>query len=70
MADHLDALGHPGAEPLRWAITGIDAMRGLRVEGIGLHRTTEAVCLPGDAATTTTLPRPQDTGNASPGEAV
>jgi hypothetical protein len=69
MADHLDALGHPGAEPLRWAITVIDAQRGLRVEGIGLHRSTEAVDLPGYAATTTTRPRPQDTGNTSPGEA-
>ena len=36
MSDQLAELGHPGAEPLRWAITAVDARRGLRIEGIGL----------------------------------
>ena len=68
VSDHLAALGHPDAEPLRWAITGIDAQRGLRLEGIGLHRKTAAVGLPGDPAITMASPRPQAPGNASPGE--
>lgn len=42
MAEHLAALGHPGAEPLRWAITGADPLRGLRLEGIGLSGTHPA----------------------------
>lgn len=38
MAEQLEALGHPEAEALRWAITGVDPERGLRLEGIGLSR--------------------------------
>jgi hypothetical protein len=36
MADQLKALGYPGAEPLRWAISGVDPQRGLRLEGLGV----------------------------------
>lgn len=36
MQDQLAAQGHPGAEPLRWAITGSDPGRGLQLEGVGL----------------------------------
>ena len=38
MDDQLAAQGHPGAEPLRWAITGCDPDRGLRLEGVALSR--------------------------------
>jgi hypothetical protein len=69
MAGHLKAQGHPDAEPLRWAITGIDAERGLRIEGIGLHRVAAAAGLAGDPATNTAAPRPQGAGNASGSEA-
>ncbi|QPN63171.1 hypothetical protein H8F25_16475 [Synechococcus sp. CBW1004] len=69
MAGHLDTLGHPGAEPLRWAITGIDPHHGLRIEGIGLHRVAAAAGLAGDPATNTAPPRPQEHGNASGSEA-
>ena len=34
--DHLAGLGWPGAEPLRWAITAVDPLRGLQLEGVGL----------------------------------
>ena len=33
---HLDDLGWPGAEPLRWAITAVDLLRGLQLEGVGV----------------------------------
>lgn len=33
---HLRALGWPGAEPLRWAITAVDPLQGLRLEGVAL----------------------------------
>jgi len=33
---HLAGLGWPGAEPLRWAITAVDPLRGLQLEGVGL----------------------------------
>ena len=59
MAGHLNALGHPGAEPLRWAITGIDPQCGLRIEGIGLHRAAAAAGLPGDPVTNTPHPQQQ-----------
>ena len=38
MQEQLAAKGHPGAEPLRWAITGSDPVHGLRLEGVGLNR--------------------------------
>jgi hypothetical protein len=37
IAAHLASLGWPGAEPLRWAITAVDPLRGLQLEGLGLH---------------------------------
>lgn len=33
---HLAGVGWPGAEPLRWAITAVDPLRGLQLEGVGL----------------------------------
>ena len=33
---HLAHLGCPGDEPLRWAITAVDPIRGLQLEGVGL----------------------------------
>lgn len=38
IGSHLAGLGWSGAEPLRWAITAVDPVQGLRLEGIGLHR--------------------------------
>ena len=32
---HLTGLGWPGTEPLRWAITAVDPLRGLQLEGVG-----------------------------------
>ena len=37
IAAHLASLGWPGAEPMRWAITSVDPLRGLQLEGLGLH---------------------------------
>ena len=36
IAAHLVGLGWPGAEPLRWAITAVDPLRGLQLEGVGV----------------------------------
>lgn len=69
MAAHLEAQGHPDAEPLRWAITGIDPQRGLRLEGIGLQRTTSAAVITVGSATSTAPPGPQAAANTSTGEA-
>ena len=33
---HLTGLGWTGAEPLRWAITAVDPIRGLQLEGVGV----------------------------------
>ena len=33
---HLAGLGWPDAEPLRWAITAVDPLRGIQLEGVGL----------------------------------
>jgi len=33
---HLSGLGWPGSEPLRWAITAVDPLQGLQLEGVGL----------------------------------
>ena len=33
---HLIGLGWPGAEPLRWAITAVDPLQGLQLEGVVL----------------------------------
>ena len=38
-------LGFPGAEPLRWAITAVDPLRGLQLEGVGViqaHQSQES----------------------------
>jgi hypothetical protein len=37
IAAHLVGLGWPGAEPLRWAITAVDPLRGLQLEGVGVR---------------------------------
>ena len=36
IAAHLVDLGWPGADPLRWAITAVDPLRGLQLEGVGV----------------------------------
>jgi hypothetical protein len=36
IAAHLAGLGLPGAESLRWAITAVDPLRGLQLEGMGV----------------------------------
>ena len=36
IAAQLAGLGLPGAEPLRWAITAVDPLRGLQLEGVGV----------------------------------
>lgn len=36
---HLAGLGWPEAESLRWAITAVDPIRGLQLEGVGLCET-------------------------------
>jgi hypothetical protein len=35
---HLAGLGWTGAEPLRWAITAVDPLRGLQLEGVGVNQ--------------------------------
>jgi hypothetical protein len=35
----LAGLGWSGAEPLRWAITAVDPLRGLQLEGVGVIQT-------------------------------
>jgi hypothetical protein len=64
MVEQLAALGHPDAEPLRWAITGVDPNRGLRLEGIGLSRVADRSVLAAAAAATGD-PRPTDAGIGS-----
>ena len=41
IATHLTGLGCPGAEPLRWAITAVDPLRGLQLEGVGVIQAPE-----------------------------
>lgn len=41
IAAHLAGLGWPRAEPLRWAITAVDPLRGLQIEGVGVIQTRE-----------------------------
>jgi hypothetical protein len=36
MGIHLRTLGHGDAEPLRWAITAVDPLLGLRLEGVAV----------------------------------
>lgn len=38
IAAHLAGLGWPRAEPLRWAITAVDPLRGLQLEGVGVSQ--------------------------------
>ncbi len=38
IAAHLGGLGCPSAEPLRWAITAVDPLRGLQLEGVGVSQ--------------------------------
>jgi hypothetical protein len=47
IAAHLAGLGWPDAEPLRWAITAVDPLRGLQLEGVGI---CEAAAGPQDTA--------------------
>jgi hypothetical protein len=45
IAAHLGGLGCPSAEPLRWAITSVDPLRGLQLEGVGViqaHQSQES----------------------------
>ena len=45
IAAHLAGLGWPRAEPLRWAITAVDPLRGLQLEGVGViqaHQSQES----------------------------
>ncbi len=41
IAAQLAGLGWSGAEPLRWAITAVDPLRGLQLEGVGVIQTQE-----------------------------
>ena len=41
IAAQLAGLGLPGAEPLRWAITALDPLRGLQLEGVGVIQTQD-----------------------------
>jgi hypothetical protein len=43
IADHLAGQGWPGAEPLRWAITAVDPVRGWRLEGVAVASGDQAV---------------------------
>ena len=38
IAAHLAGLGWACAEPLRWAITAVDPLRGLQLEGVGVSQ--------------------------------
>ena len=38
IAAHFAGLGWPRAEPLRWAITAVDPLRGLQLEGVGVSQ--------------------------------
>lgn len=38
IAAHLAELGCADAEPLRWAITAVDPLRGLLLEGVGVSQ--------------------------------
>ena len=45
IAANLGGLGCPSAEPLRWAITAVDPLRGLQLEGVGVilaHQSQES----------------------------
>ena len=45
IAAHLAGLGWACAEPLRWAITAVDPLRGLQLEGVGViqaHQSQES----------------------------
>jgi len=45
IAAHLAGLGWACAEPLRWAITSVDPLRGLQLEGVGViqaHQSQES----------------------------
>jgi hypothetical protein len=42
IAAHLGDLGCPSAEPLRWAITAVDPLRGLQLEGVGVSQAHQA----------------------------
>jgi len=35
---HLNDLGWADAQPLRWAITAVDPLRGLQLEGVGMRQ--------------------------------
>ena len=35
---HLAELGWADAQPLRWAITAVDPLRGLQLEGVGMRQ--------------------------------
>ena len=35
---HLTDLGWADAQPLRWAITAVDPLRGLQLEGVGMRQ--------------------------------
>ena len=35
---HLTHLGWADAQPLRWAITAVDPLRGLQLEGVGMRQ--------------------------------
>ncbi len=42
MTAHLEQCGHPGAEPLRWAITAVDPARGWQIEGVAIRQAGQA----------------------------
>lgn len=42
MTAHLEQCGHPGAEPLRWAITAVDPVLGWQVEGVAIRQSGQA----------------------------
>jgi hypothetical protein len=39
---HLTELGWADAQPLRWAITAVDPLRGLQLEGVGMRQVPAA----------------------------
>jgi len=40
---HLNDLGWADAQPLRWAITAVDPLRGLQLEGVGMRQDPAAL---------------------------
>ena len=40
--NRLAAADHPGAQPLRWAITAVDPQRGLQLEGVVVYGSAAA----------------------------